>query len=199
MLVPITRNGKDTNPWFLKFMDSIVMDTVLNGKLAEEFDKGERKLIPLVFSHGLGGNNTMHSCQCRDLASHGFIVFTISHFDGTAHYTMNHEKKEQYWINQDEVSELEFRNKQTDIRKQEIRYLIDEILTIDFLQQKLNFSVSSSIDSEKLVMSGYSFGGMTAIATAREDPRCKFLFAIDPWMLVGEKEMLEGEFVINIP
>jgi cephalosporin-C deacetylase-like acetyl esterase len=64
----------------------------------KEFDiKGENeaaktlKLIPIIFSHGFLGNATSVSRHCLELASHGYIVFSMDHMDGSCGYT---EKKD---------------------------------------------------------------------------------------------------------
>ena len=42
----------------------------------------------------------MHSGTCRDLASHGYLVFSIDHEDGTSSYTVSKDgKKEIYYEN----------------------------------------------------------------------------------------------------
>jgi len=65
------------------------MDTVFNGEIAKDFSEGGRPLIPVIYSHGLCSNRTMHSGTCRDLASHGYIVFAPDHQDGTSSYIEN--------------------------------------------------------------------------------------------------------------
>lgn len=71
---------------------------VLKHENSEAFEKMEvdasqssaagvgRPLIPVIFSHGLSSNRTMHSGTCRDLASHGYIVFALDHMDLTSSY-----------------------------------------------------------------------------------------------------------------
>jgi pimeloyl-ACP methyl ester carboxylesterase len=85
------------HPWFYKYLDDVKMMTVQDGKLAKCFDSGEQKIIPLVFCHGLAGSRTTYSGTCRDLASHGYIVFTLSHFDGTANYSKKKNGDEKIW------------------------------------------------------------------------------------------------------
>ena len=65
------------------------MDTVFNGEIAKDFSEGGRSLIPVIYSHGLCSNRTMHSGTCKDLASHGYIVFALDHQDGTSSYIEN--------------------------------------------------------------------------------------------------------------
>ena len=98
---------EDSLPEFIfKPMLKIKMETLTNGKLASFFLSNdlERKLkptfvdmegeqykqgnslIPVIFCHGLSSNRTMHSGTCRDLASHGYIVFSPDHMDLTSSY-----------------------------------------------------------------------------------------------------------------
>ena len=40
--------------------------------------------VPIIYSHGLGGNRSCYSSVCIDLASHGYVVFALEHSDGSA-------------------------------------------------------------------------------------------------------------------
>ena len=63
------------------------MDIVDQGSLSRDFKIDGRSLIPIVMSHNLSGSSTSISIMCRDLASHGYIVFAIDHHDGSCCYT----------------------------------------------------------------------------------------------------------------
>ena len=80
-------NNKNWILWILRGFLGIKMDVCENGELPSEFEKGEKKLIPLIFLHGLSMNRTTNSGTCKDFCSHGYIVFTIDHEDGTSSYT----------------------------------------------------------------------------------------------------------------
>lgn len=41
--------------------------------------KNEDKLKCIVMSHGMGGSRFLYSKICCDLASYGFVVFTLEH------------------------------------------------------------------------------------------------------------------------
>ena len=69
-------------------------------------------MIPLIFSHGLAGNRTTHSGQCRDLASHGYCVFTICHHDGSANYSVKSDDSEVYWLTEGRLLDFDLRKKQ---------------------------------------------------------------------------------------
>ena len=105
------------------------MDVCENGELPSEFEKGEKKLIPLIFLHGLSMNRTTNSGTCKDFSSHGYIVFTIDHEDGTSSYTKSQDGSiEKYYNNSMEVYDLEGRRAQLQIREAEAATLIDEIV-----------------------------------------------------------------------
>jgi cephalosporin-C deacetylase-like acetyl esterase len=47
------------------------------------------------------------------------------------------------------------------------------------------------MDTNKLIVSGHSFGGMTAIATAKIDKRVKACCVLDGWLFCKDKEINE--------
>ena len=54
----------------------------------------------------------------------------------------------------------------------------------NLLQGKIGFPQGVTLALDKLVLAGHSFGGMTAIATARLDKRVKACLTLDPWLFV---------------
>jgi pimeloyl-ACP methyl ester carboxylesterase len=66
--------------------------------------------------------------------------------------------------------------------------------------KKLGFAdLEIKLDLSKLILSGHSFGGITAIKVAQEDPRVKLLGTLDPWLFTYHREIGNGDFKINIP
>lgn len=53
--------------------------------------------------------------------------------------------------------------------------------------------------SDKIVAMGHSFGGMTAIKTAKGDGRIKAIIAYDPWMYLAQGEASLGLFKLERP
>ena len=105
------------------------MDVCENGELTSQFEEGHKKLIPLIFLHGISSNRSMNTGTCKDLASHGYIVFTMDHEDGTCSYTKSEDgSKEQYYNNSMKLYDLEGRRAQLKIRESEGSTLIDEIV-----------------------------------------------------------------------
>jgi hypothetical protein len=65
------------------------MDCILDGVLSNDFVEGKRTLQPILFSHGIFGNNNSYTGLLKDMASHGYIVFALNHADGSCIYTEN--------------------------------------------------------------------------------------------------------------
>ena len=92
-----------------------------------------RPLIPVIMLHGLAGSRTSQSGSCRDLASHGYIVFSIDHNDGSAYYSRKNEGSEQYWPLEQDLLDIDYRRKQLDIRQAEVKEMIDDMQSATFL------------------------------------------------------------------
>ena len=52
---------------------------------------------------------------------------------------------------------------------------------------------------DKLMVSGQSFGGMTAIKVAHEDARVKLCASLDPWSYCNHEEIGRGEVILTVP
>ena len=92
----------------------------------EENDKHQGKFIPLVFSHGVGNTMSWFSTICKDLASQGFIVYSIEHNDGTALHHYNDLKSHKYYKSFD-MRDQNMIVTRLGIRLREINNLLDEI------------------------------------------------------------------------
>ena len=98
------------------------MEVVEGAQMHKDFTgSSQKKLIPIIYSHGLSSNRTMHSGTCRDLASHGYIVFVMDHQDGTSSYTCSKDgKNEMYYNNTHKLYDTEVRKAQIAIRVKEV-------------------------------------------------------------------------------
>ena len=172
-------------------MRKIKMDTVQDGKLAQDFgglasddieSRKQLKMIPILFLHGLSGSRTSQSGSCRDLASHGYCVFSIDHHDGSAHYSRKENGDEVYWDLKQGLTDFALRVKQLKIREDEVQDCLNEMFQPNFLQEKLDFNPNVQLDLDKLIAGGHSFGGLSAMLAARKDKRVKALFTFDPWV-----------------
>jgi dienelactone hydrolase len=86
-----SKDNKHGPLWIMRGFLGIKMDVSENGELPSEFEEGHKKLIPLIFLHGISSNRSMNTGTCKDLASHGYIVFTMDHEDGTCSYTKSED------------------------------------------------------------------------------------------------------------
>lgn len=69
--------------WLMATQWHINTNTVENGPLASEFSSGSKSIIPIVFSHGYLTVKMMYTVICSELASYGYIVFSMGHQDGS--------------------------------------------------------------------------------------------------------------------
>ena len=68
--------------------------------LALQFQRGEKKLIPMVHVHGLMMNSCEHTGVPMQMASHGYLVVVPDQMDNTCPWTTN-AKDEDIWFNAD--------------------------------------------------------------------------------------------------
>lgn len=62
--------------------------SIKEADLADEFACGRSKLIPVIFSHGLGGQWRSYQMVGQELASNGYLVLMMDHvLDGSCNYT----------------------------------------------------------------------------------------------------------------
>ena len=83
------------------------------------------------------------------------------------------------------------RTKQLLAREIDINNVLDEITSGEALKKIELSGVKLALN--KLVVSGHSFGGITAISAAYADDRVKACVTFDPWLFVYEKNILEGK------
>ena len=125
------------------YMKRIKMFTAQNGSLSKDFQGSDasvsldhdssssfqaltnKKLIPVILCHGLSGSRTSQSGSCRDMASHGYIVFSLDHHDGSAYYSQKEDGQELFWSLDQDLQDIELRKKQLLIRENEVQNLID--------------------------------------------------------------------------
>jgi hypothetical protein len=125
--------GSETHshPFVWKFVESVRMLTCQDGPLAKVFwtdNESERKqLIPMLYSHGLTSCRTFQSGSCRDFASHGYIVFSIDHHDGTCNYSKLKSGEDKYWSSMMNPDDWNIWISRLEIRLTEATSIIDDI------------------------------------------------------------------------
>ncbi|OBS70199.1 hypothetical protein A6R68_01262 [Neotoma lepida] len=171
----------------------------------------------IVFSHGLGAFRTIYSAIGIGLASHGFIVATVEHRDGSASATYYFQDQaaakaeNRTWLylrtlKQEEAERV--RKEQVRQRAKECSQALSAILDIEHGSPKENVlgsdfdlkQLKDAIDGDKIAMIGHSFGGATVIHTLSEDQRFKGSvhqnfadFTFVTGKIIGNKLTLKGE------
>lgn len=100
---------------------------------SQEFLSKQQSIKPIIFSHGYTGHGNAWSGMLRDWVSHGYIVFSMDHQDGSSSYT---EKEDGTAITLDTshlFGTLPWIEDKIDKRVSEVSALIDEISETDFL------------------------------------------------------------------
>ncbi|XP_053646031.1 platelet-activating factor acetylhydrolase isoform X3 [Cherax quadricarinatus] len=161
----------------------------------------DRKFPVIVFSHGLSAHRSIYSTVCTELASHGFFVAAVEHRDRSAcaSFTLNETGEKEYMLFKTtplDMKEYELRNQQIKIRVEES---IRALNVLEMLNEgKVKNELSSDFDLQQLhghldltypIMTGHSFGGVTAISTLAKDKRFKVGVALDPWMFPIKDEV----------
>ena len=80
--------------------------------------------------------------------------------------------------------------------------LIDELFDQELLEVimkvKLRFGSGVKLDLTKLIVSGHSFGGMTAIETAMLEPhRVKMCLTMDPWLYCRNQSIINKTYTMT--
>ena len=119
--------GKQTFPfWAFAAFRDITIDVTPDGPLANDFATGKKKLVPIVFSHGLTANRSLYSTNARELSAHGFLVILLDHQDGTCSYTENKDGSKKVYFDIDTpFYEHDDMSAKTKIREKESKLVID--------------------------------------------------------------------------
>ncbi len=122
----------------------------------------------LIFSHGHAGYRFQSTFFTTHAASHGYIVAAPDHTGNTFLKVMRLRKAE------DQIKNLLDSRKN---RPQDVGFILDQFLDKQSEAGQIFLPV---IDTEKIGMSGHSFGGYTTLAAAGVDARLKLLLPMAP-------------------
>jgi platelet-activating factor acetylhydrolase len=192
-------------------MRLIIGDLRLNSTYGLPILNEQKQLPILIFSHGLYGNRTTYSMICSEFASHGWLVFSIEHHDGSASHSFVKGKPLDFLKVPKNENEFETRNNQLEQRTNECLGLI-EILkrlnsgdynesTVNLLNDLkshkeknktvlINEFFKSKLDFDSVIIAGHSFGGATAIRVSQCMDIFKCVLAYDPYMFPIESTIL---------
>lgn len=143
----------------------------------------------------------------RELASHGYIVFTFDFSDGTAAYTeklveggslepvLFDRSVDFYSANKDDADQLAAHQNMVEkvrSRANQALKMVDFVCTPNVLQDVFKMEPTVNLDLGKLVMAGQSFGGAAAFLAANDDPRIKSCMTLDPWICPLKDDIYDG-------
>lgn len=158
----------------------IFFPTVKNAELAQSSALGE-PLKPIIFNHGFFQKGTDYLTMMHELASHGHIVFSMDMIDGSTQTKLADGRV--VTLDKKALPGTEYMNTTTlDKRVSQVSSLIDDLEKEDFLQRKLGFPPSATLDMGSLAMNGHSFGGASSIGATVADQRIKICLTIDPYL-----------------
>ncbi|CDW80642.1 platelet-activating factor acetylhydrolase [Stylonychia lemnae] len=160
--------------WYRFLLDGVIDFSISHAKISKDFENGDNEMIPIVFSHGLSGCCRFYCGLLNDYASHGYIIFAISHRDKTASYTNDKDGNFYYFENEPKVFDFKLRNDQGKLDMPNIK-----------------------INTQKLTSMGHSFGGITAVRAGYLSDKIKAIVSFDPWMYMHQKEAISGEMKVN--
>ena len=188
---------QEVNKGYYRFlMDAVVNFNKKDAPLSKEFENGTQAIAPIVFSHGLSACPRFYSALMSDYASHGYIIFALSHRDMSTSYCNDKDGNFYYYDCEAKVFDLEYRQKQVDIREKEIVALIDEICEGKGIKTKMGYP-NINIDTNRLISMGHSYGGITALRGAHASDKVKAVVSYDPWMFMHYKQAESGEMKVN--
>eukprot|EP00331_Platyophrya_macrostoma_P027449 CAMPEP_0176438974 /NCGR_PEP_ID=MMETSP0127-20121128/19640_1 /TAXON_ID=938130 /ORGANISM="Platyophrya macrostoma, Strain WH" /LENGTH=366 /DNA_ID=CAMNT_0017823101 /DNA_START=327 /DNA_END=1427 /DNA_ORIENTATION=+ len=142
----------------------------------------KEKMIPVIFSHGLGAAKHNYASILTQLASKGFFVVSIDHMD---------EVKSLLQGGMDNAP------KYLENRMNEIRRMIYELTNSSGSLKEL-FGSNLNLDMSRLTVMGHSYGGATSYLTAWENDAVKNLIMLDPWLYPVQSESLDKPLNCNI-
>jgi predicted dienelactone hydrolase len=116
----------------------------------------------IVFSHGFGGHRRQSTFFCTHLASHGYVVVSADHIGNTIFDMIRGAGKTPYKTYERAIKP----------RPLDVSFLIDQLLG--------GIEGVPSVDAERLGVTGHSFGGWTALASACRDARLKGALLLAP-------------------
>ncbi|EAR86444.2 platelet-activating factor acetylhydrolase (macronuclear) [Tetrahymena thermophila SB210] len=149
-------------------------------------------LKPIIFSHGFMGSRTMYSIIMKQLASLGYVVFCVEHYDVIKEKEV--EKIKDKVLRKNLFKEV--KEQELEARASKIKSMIDLIQD----EKELNrlFKQNLSLDKNNITLMGHSYGGATVQCSAfKYTEHVKALVCLDPWLFPMKDSYLEQK--LNIP
>ena len=138
----------------------------------------------VVISHGWRGFRNLHTDLAEELASYGFVVFSIDHTYGSVATVF---EEETVYLNLDALPEAPTREGFLEHANRLVNtYALDVVSTLDFLEE-LNVGgidpmFDGRLDLDRIGLMGHSTGGGADVQVALEDERIRSVLGLDAWV-----------------
>lgn len=133
-----------------------------------------------VFSHGFAGHRRQSTFFTTHLASHGWVVVSADHAGNTFVDLMTQR---------DRAPAEAWRTSMAE-RPRDVRFLIDEATAGRF----------GDVDTDRVAMTGHSFGGWTSLRVVADEPRIAAVVALAPAAAVpGLRDALDLAWRRDVP
>ena len=141
----------------------------------------EGGLPVVVFSHGITGSRHLHQALFEHLSSKGYIVVAFDHsYDCNLTIFPDGRIADYRSEITGHPDSIKIRSQQIKTRTKDIIFVLNQITKIQ--RGNLESVLNDKIDLEKIAVGGHSFGGATAIHSAKTDKRVKACFILDGWI-----------------
>ena len=138
-------------------------------------------LPAVVFSHGITGSRHLHQALFENLASHGYIVVALDHsYDSNLTIFPDGRIADYRSEITGHPDSVNIRRNQMNTRTKDVGFVLNQLTKIH--SGKIKSSLNYKIDLNKLAVGGHSYGGATAIQSAKVDKRIKACFIFDGWI-----------------
>ena len=147
-------------------------------------------LPTVVFSHGITGSRLLHQTLFEHLSSQGYVVVALDHsYDCNLTIFPDGRIADYRSEITGHPDSIKIRNQQINTRTKDIIFALNQIIKIHHggIKSKLN----GKLNLEKIAVGGHSYGGATAIQSAKIDERIKTCFILDGWINPVPKTTIE--------
>ena len=144
----------------------------------------------VVFSHGITGSRHLHQALFEHLSSQGYVVVALDHsYDCNLTIFPDGRIADYRSEITGHPDSIKIRNQQINTRTKDVIFALNQISKIHYgnLKSKLN----GKLNLEKIAVGGHSYGGATAIQSAKTDKRIKTCFVLDGWINPVPKTTIE--------
>ena len=169
--------------------------------LHKDFVNEDKKLTPVVLSHGLIGDRSSYISIIKQLVSYGCIVYALSHTDGSATYFKDKTQSPPKDVFYEHYEKVVHNVRMEQHRSNQIETRIKDIAQVVDLIKKEASTKVPSIDTDKIVAVGHCLGGLTAIEACHKFKNdFKLCCSLDTYFS-GRSEMIKesDDYVIDQP